>query len=353
MLERSETSSPAFSSGDDFVSPLSFLTEQEKAELDYHLSTGATPLAGAEYPDVKRMQELVRQLLLERTEDNAFDDIPEELKSFMADCFSTRFNARAMKNYESYAERLNNIVLSDMPDDLQDQHERAMRGTASPEQLIVVRRTLGMKAIELARLTHPYGAKVELLDPMREVAREAIRRQGGIVLDAADYQDKFKIRTADLLISPDDHEEMMGLLVTRRRNVGLLDDDTLVMERSSFVIPTYEGGAYDPALSRAMRKVPLVNNPDAIQQLHEAGQIDTVVPQLIQAQDFRAAMPQSTTIFAYNKTTDEQIEERKKLLKPVHELRTTSKYFKEMTLAEKNFRSTDIKEMAERLDAES
>jgi hypothetical protein len=348
MMERSETTSPTFSRGADLVSSPSFVTDQEKSELDYHLSTGATPLAGAEYPDVKKMQEVVRQLLLKRTEDNAFDDIPEELKSFMIDCFSNRFNARALKNYESYVERLNYIDPSDMSDEFHDQYERSMRGLASPESLIIVRRTLGMKAIELARATTSYGAMVELLEPMREEVGAAIKRQGGIVLDSVDYQDKFKIRTADLLVSPDDHEEMMGLLVTRRRNVGLLDDDTLVMERSSFVIPTYEGGAYDPELSRAMRRVKLANNPDAIQQLHEAGRIDSVVPQLIQAQDFRAAMPQSTTIFAFNKTTDQQIKERNVRQKP----RRAREYMMSMTRKEPNFRPGDIKEMTERLDAE-
>jgi hypothetical protein len=36
-----------------------------------------------------------------------------------------------------------------------------------------------------------------------------------------------------------------------------------------------------------------------------------VVPEILNAKDFKAAIPQSTTNFVFNRTTDEQIEQRK------------------------------------------
>jgi hypothetical protein len=59
-------------------------------------------------------------------------------------------------------------------------------------------------------------------------------------------------------------------------------------------------------------------------------------------------MPQSTTIFAFNKTTDQQIKERNVRQKP----RRAREYMLSMTRKEPNFRPGDIKEMTERLDAE-
>jgi hypothetical protein len=353
MSERKDISFHAFSRGDDDMSSSLFALDSKKSELEQHLSTGATPLAGAEYPDVMQMQTGVREALIQRIEDNAFEDIPEELQRFMIDCFSTRFAARASKNYESYAQRLATTSPLEMSELFHTQHERAMRGTATPEELIVVRRTLGMKAIELARLTHPYGAKIELLDPMRTAVRTAIEQQGGVVFSPDDYHEKFKLRSADLLMSPDDHDEMMGLLVTRRRNIGLFDDDTLVMERSSFVIPTYAGSSFDPELSRRMRAVKLVDNPLVVQQLQEAGRIAEIAPRLLESNDFRAAMPQSTTIFAYNETTNQQIEARDEQRTLWRSPETRPSYFRQLTLGEPNYRPGDIAEMTERLDAES
>jgi hypothetical protein len=60
-----------------------------------------------------------------------------------------------------------------------------------------------------------------------------------------------------------------------------------------------------------MRKVSMVNNPNRIQELEEAGRISEVVPEILEAKDFKAAIPQSTTNFEFNRITDAQIEQRK------------------------------------------
>lgn len=282
---------------------------QDVSEMERHLGTGATPLAGAEYPDVQKMQALVKKELLRRIIRSAPEGTSLPVRSFMVHSFLTRFQGRASKNYDSYAERL---VKNPPADPLfAESHEGGLRGTEPPEGLLIVRRTLGMRAIELARLTHPYGAMIDQLDVMREEVATAITNQGGVLFDPEDYHEKYKLRSTGLLLDPERNEQVMSLLITRRRDFGMVDDDTLVMERSSFIVPVYEGSEYDPVLSKQMRQVPMMDNPDRIHQLEEAGRISEVVPDLLKANNFTAAIPQSTTIFGYNQATDRLIEQEK------------------------------------------
>ena len=295
-----------------YLDAIKSMSLQCQKELEYHLSWGATPLAGAEYPDVRQLQDkVVQPLLLNRVETSAPEDTPLPIRRFMEESFLMRFAGRASKNYDSYAERL----VHDIPDDVDPEvalyEQRALRGTASPEQLIIVRRALGMRSIELARLTHPYGVMYDELDMMRDDVAQAITNQGGVVFDPEDYNEKYKLRATGLLLDPNNREQVMSLLITRRRDFGMVDDDTLDMERTSFIIPVHEGSVYDPVLSKKMRKISMVNNPDRIRQIEEIGRISEVVPELLNTKDFKAAIPQSTTNFEFNRTTDNQIEQNK------------------------------------------
>ena len=295
-----------------YLDAIHSISSQSQEELNYHLSWGATPLAGAEYPDVRYLQEkIVRPLLLHRVETSAPEDTPALIRSFMEHSFLMRFASRVSKNYDSYVERLVQTVPSDADPEFSLYEERALRGTASPEELIIVRRTLGMRAIELARLTHPYGVMYDQLDLMRDDVATAITNQGGVVFEPEDYKEKYKLRATGLLLDPNNREQVMSLLVTRRRDFGMVDDDTLSMERMSFIIPVHKGSAYDSKLSAQMRGISMVNNPDRIRQLEEVGRISEVAPELLDAKDFKAAIPQSTTNFVFNRTTNMTIEQNK------------------------------------------
>lgn len=299
---------------------------EEVSELERHLDTGATPLAGAEYPDVQKIQAQVKKELLRRIIRSAPHDTPLPVRSFMVHSFLMRFANRDSKNYDSYTERLFQTAPADTDLDFSNCHERALRGTASPEELIIVRRTLGMKAIELARLTHPYGVMIDRLNGMREETATAITGQGGVLFDPEDYNEKYKLRSTGLLIDPERREQVMSLLITRRRDIGMVDDDTLVMERSSFIVPVYEGSEYDPVLSKQMRSVRMIDNPHRIQELEEAGRIKDVVPELLGSDNFKAAIPQSTTIFGYNQSTDLQVVANRERISNERKLYIAEKY---------------------------
>jgi hypothetical protein len=326
------------------------LSVAEYEELQYHLSWGATPLAGAEYPAVMRLQnQIVQPLLLRRVEQSAPEAMPAPLRQFMEQSFLTRFTGRAMKNYDAYSERLVKTPPQAIGAIFNEQHERSIQGLAVPGELLIVRRVLGMKAVELARLTHSYGTMIEKLDPMRAVVAEAVASQGGTMFPSTEYREQYKLRSADLLMSPERQDEAMGLLMTRRRMIGMLADDTAILERSSFVVPIYDGSSFDPTLSARMRRVPLADNPNRMQQLEAEGRLLEVVPGLLDDNNFDAAIPLSTTIFAYNQTTSQEISERANNNKSHDDLER----IRRMTLAEANYKPKDRQTMMENYNNES
>lgn len=319
-------------------------------ELKYHLSFGASPFAGIEHPEVQRSQNhIVRPLLLQRVEQSAPANTPDSLRQFMEQSFLTRFTGRAMRNYEAYCERLEKTPAELISPEFNDVHDRAMRGLASPSELLIVREVLKMKSIELARLTHPYGAKINELDPMRHSVAMAIRRFGGVVFQPDECQDQLKLRSTDLLMNPERKDEAMGLLMTRRRMIGMLEDDTAIMERSSFVVPIYQGSQFDPELSRRMRAVPLIENKDRMAQLEDAGQLSDVVPGLLKNNNFSAAIPLSTTIFAYNRTTATEIKE----YKLAHGNLSTRDVIVAMTKKERFYKPSDLESITDRYNEEN
>lgn len=325
-------------------------THSYDGELDYHLSWGAAPIAGSEYPEVGYNQNfVVLPRLVERVEESMSPDMPDQLRQFILSAFRARFHARDIRNHDAYSERLVKTPPETISDTFYKQHDRAMRGLAVPEELMIVRRTLGMKAIGLAQLTHPNGVMIDQLDPMREAVASAVRQQGGIVFEPKDYNEQIKLRSADLLMSPDREDEAMGLLMTRRRMTGMLDDDTAVLERSSFVVPIYDGSPFDPILSKRMRQVPLIGNEYRMQQLEEAGDLMRVIPDLLENNDFAAAMPLSTTIFEFNKTVRDEIEAQRELNKPIK----TRDVIMGLMLKEKNFLPRDLKTMTDNYNDET
>lgn len=323
---------------------------QTQKGLDYHLSWGAAPIAGSEYYDVGFNQaNVVLPMLAERVENNMPSDMPDPLRQFIVRAFRARFIARDMKNYDAHSERLVKTAPRDISTTFYEQHDRAMRGLAMPEELMIVRRTLGMKAIGLAQLTHPNGVMIDQLDSMREAVATAVEQQGGIIFEPKDYNEQYKLRSTDLLMSPERHDEAMGLLMTRRRMTGMVEDDTAILERSSFVIPIYPGSKFDPVLSRRMRRVPVVNNEYRMQQLEEAGDLKRVVPDLLRNNDFSAAIPLSTTIFEFNKTVRDEIEAQRKLNKPT----PTRKSILQLMKSEKNYLPRDLEIMTENYNSET
>lgn len=279
--------------------------------IRHHLEWGATPLTTVGRPDVASMQLRVFDALIDRTEKSAPIDVPEELRQFVLHSFMNRFHGRAQHNQISYNERLKQDF-SGLDPVVVKMHERAITGQATPAELLVVRREFGLRSIELARLTHPYGERIEQLDRMRHAVDYGILANGGIVFESEEDQDvKYKIRS--LSRDAETPEEIKhGFLMTRRRRIGVEGDDTHIHERSSFVVRMDEAGGLDENLVNEMRKVKLTKDETWIKDMSAAVKLEEVIAALLKEDNFHTIIPLSTTVYAYNKTTGNEIECEKK-----------------------------------------
>ncbi|MFI5212486.1 MAG: hypothetical protein ACHQTE_00815 [Candidatus Saccharimonadales bacterium] len=285
--------------------------QSKELTIRTHLEWGATPLVTVGRPQTARMQARVFNELCRRTINSAPPDVSHLLQQYVLNSIMNRFHERALRNHESYFERLKQDD-EDVKPEYSEMFERAKAGLATPEELLIVRDIYGMRSIELARLTHPYGQRIDQLERMRSAVAHGIERSAGIVYTSDEDMDvKYKLRT--LSRDADAPEEILqeGFLMTRRRKFGLHGDDTFIHERSSFIVRTDAASGLNPDLISEMRHVNLSDEDTWMQDLSVAGKLDQVIPPLLASNNFKSIIPVSTTIYAYNKATGEEIERQK------------------------------------------
>ncbi|MDN5275820.1 MAG: hypothetical protein JWN33_469 [Candidatus Saccharibacteria bacterium] len=291
------------------------MTEQSSEKLNPRyekprpLTWAASPLQLIGRPDITEQQHQVFDALLERTASDVPFDVPKNIQDFMAVNFMTRFHERSMKNVESHDSRLKKDI-SDIPLDQLGVYERALNGNASPSELLWVRRTFGMRSIELSKLTHPYGKMIDLLVPMREAVTSAVLENGGKVYEPTETQ-KLKLLRGEMVPPSDTNEatKYAAVAMTRKRLVGEVDDDTRIYERSSFIIRVDEATHLDPEITDALNYLQLSNNSNLIQDFLTIPYISSKVFAFLDNNNFDVAIPLSTTVYAYNRNTDRKIED--------------------------------------------
>lgn len=157
--------------------------------------------------------------------------VPDEIAPYAEGINMGRTAQRESRNTDSYKYRGITIV-DNIPLEVLGVIDRALRGAASPAELLFVAQTLEIPTIEVASLTHPFGQRIELLKKMRPAVNEAIEMMDGVLVDGR-ANPLFEIKGSD-----SHHQTMLtkGLHVTRKTDFGILPDDTDIIERSSFVL---------------------------------------------------------------------------------------------------------------------
>lgn len=294
------------------------------------LDWGATPLNTYHDPALINQQEQVRDKLEQRSLEvpPEVGEIPPEIQRYVAQNFMSRFNGRTMANIDNFSRRLrSNLAEFDMQDRMV--LTKAMWGQANPAELLHVRCAFGMASVELGCLSHPYGVLTDQdkLDDMRDSVRGAISLFGGELAiketdettggfedleEGLDGRDVFAIKRADNTQYSGDqmHHLQKVFLVTRKRNLGLLPDGSIIRERSSFIVRIDEDSKYDQEIAAKMRKVRLTYNERAMERLARISEIDRLLPPMIANREFGTVIPLSTTVYAFNRLTDERIKAR-------------------------------------------
>lgn len=265
---------------------------------------GATPLDRVTtlHDQIKLADEL-REL----TYRDVPDDIPLHILDYVHTTFSERFHSRAEANEENYLTALH--TKQEFANDpwLAMMITKGEKGEASPSELLAVRACLGIRSIELACLTHPYGKKIDpVLSEMRSAVKQHVELMGGAYF--AEPETRYRVKA----FVPDEEGNdnfAHGLLMTRKRTLGVLPDGTMIRERYSFVLRTDDLAVIDKDTLNKLRKVDLKSATWQEDMVRDA-QLDILAGLLLEENEYSFAVPISSTIYAYNPKTAQLIAER-------------------------------------------
>jgi hypothetical protein len=254
------------------------------------LTWGATPLVMSS--DVKLQQIAVKEVLSELFEPcHVPSFVSEHLASYIDALNMSRTANREFHNTESFIYR-KKTDLDGVPFEALEVFDRAIKGFASPAELLLISTILGIPTIELASLTHPYGQRLDELKDMRQAVNQAITLLSGTL--AKERGSIFEVKGSD---NPNQPELMEGIHITRKTLFGRLSNGTDIIERSSFVLLVDQLPA---EIAQRIRSIPYKNNPHWAEQVLHVGKIYTFAPIFLGDDEHDKAIPVSTTIVAIN-----------------------------------------------------
>ncbi len=266
------------------------------------MTYGATPL--------DRMTTLQQQLelavnLQELTYRDIPDDVPLEIIDYVHSTFLARFHSRGEANEENYITAL--YTGEEYDARVQEMFVRGEQALASPGELLLIRHLKGIRSIELACLTHPYGERIDpLLPQMRHTVRQHVESLEGDYYD--DPPTRYRVKEI-VGYAPGEERFDKALLMTRKRILGSMPDGTIIRERSSFVLRLDEASPFTEHERLMLSSVDLTK-PGWQDDLVKAASLDQVAATLLEMDEYSLAIPISTTIYAYNPETAALVEER-------------------------------------------
>lgn len=277
----------------------------ELAHLAEHASKGSLDTYGATPMDHQSAFDQQCDLLdglRTLVEEDIPEGIPDRIRDYVRDTFEVRFHKRGTANFENFISALN----EDVPKQFSIALDRARMGHASPAELLLIREYMGIRSAELACLTHPYGKRIEYLDEMRDAVRQSVELLGGTYYE--DTQTRFRVKGTVGAVYDDPRAVSEGFFMTRKRNLGIMPDGTVIRERTSFVLRTEYNGATFVDLNSISKLDPTSDTwqDDVV----SAGQLDIIANDLMEADQYSLAVPISTTIYAFNEKTAQAIAER-------------------------------------------
>lgn len=177
----------------------------------------------------------------------------------------------------------------DIHDQLADRMIRnAAEPGSSPIGLLQFVCTTNIQATELAKLSVPYGYRLQYVPALRAAVDVAIREMNGEARRDTQY--------SRLHVTPhfDENGESSGILATYQRGVGSVSDNNgeviLIKERQVLAIRTDEHSSFPQELRDDIESIGIVRQKRALSKVAEFIQADT-------PEDFM--VPMSMTVFAH------------------------------------------------------
>lgn len=210
---------------------------------------------------------------------------------------------RDTKNSASYASKL--VDAAGASPELQAKLARGELGTATMPEVFELINGLGMESAELARLTHPYGYRLEYLEAMRREAQNSIIYCSGQLYDNPDV--KYKIIALDTSVTLDDFLSM-AIAMKRTNAVGWVGD-TDVYERSTFIVRLDDASHFDQAVAKHLKSIPAETGKNEMMQY---GRLEEEAKRLLAADDIESVIPISTTVYAVSMANHARLVARQK-----------------------------------------
>ncbi len=267
---------------------------------------GATPL--------NRIATLHQQLelaedLRRSTLTNIPEGMPQEIVNYIKPTFSERFHKRGEANEENFLSALRRKEeFADSPE-ITDMIERGELGFASVGELLAIRSLLGIRSVELGCVSHPYGNRIDTVYAMRAAVKAHVERLGGMYDDTP--EERYRVKSIICPNHENSIDDAVGFLITKKTTHGIMEDGTIIRERASFVLRTDVPGVMDHL--HAMRGVVARGEKDWQSQLVERGHLIPIIEELKENDAFCQLVPISSTIYAFNPETAEQVYEKQRI----------------------------------------
>jgi hypothetical protein len=243
------------------------------------------------------------------------------LARYVETMYLSREANRTALNISSYRNHLHNVDIT-RHETLEEAVDRTECGTAQPEELLLTMEARGMASIELAKLTHLYGYRLQYIDAMRDDVRHAINFYEGEVIESP--VDSFDVIALDQSVSGQTHPEL-AFAMKRERTVGRVDGSDII-ERSSFIVRIDRDSAFDAVLAEKLKRFYVT---EELHQTDESGRekwrdtflavggkpLADEIQRLLASNDLESIIPLSTTIYARNREIEKKLTERKELKK--------------------------------------
>lgn len=272
---------------------------------------GATPL--------NRVRTLEQQLELEKTLRKRTYDIPSgvslKLASYIQTIFAQRFHDRAEANEENYQSALIDGRPHKAIPGVEELYDRGELGSASPAELLLIRAMKKIRSVELACYTHPYGNGIEKLTEMRDAVQKNIEFLGG----SYDKNPEKRYRVKDI-VKDHDTGDVLGYIMTRKRTLGYMPDGTEIRERSSFLLQV-DSEVIQEMFGGEIKT--FLNEDDLVMDFFR---LDEVSDSFLEYDQFSAAIPISSTIYAFNREDEKNVRQRTENLHTIERNKFAKQY---------------------------
>lgn len=263
--------------------------------------------------NVSEYQKAVRSQSLDILDHYIPSFVDERLAKYVEGIYLSRQANRNTRNAMSYG---NQLYKTDTVTDpfLLEAIDRAEHGVAEPYELLAVGASLGLGSIELAKLTHLYGYRLQNIIPMRKSVNEAIALYDGEIFKPP--VEEYEIIAHDRAVTGMNHVEF-ALTMKRKRLVGAVGSSE-IYERSSFIVRLDDESHIDQKLAARIKGLVMTEESDEIVNGQERWktaimhikEFIPVVHWLLSENDFESIIPLSTTVYAHNMIVEKLLGER-------------------------------------------